>query len=349
MMRKTLDQLIGQLIIAGFRSDTISGHSTILKYIEAYNLSGVILYDEDLEKKGPGTRNIKSQEQLKNLTETLQERSDTPLFISIDQEGGNVNRLKKNYGFPEFPSWKHIGTLDNGLITKEFATSIADTMNKTGINLNFAPVLDLDYGEKTYIGNLERAISGDPKKVIEHSKIFIETLSGANIVCCGKHFPGQGSGKGDTHQGFIDISESWSVADLLPYAELIESKHLDMIMVSHVFNNKFDNELPASLSFETITGSLRNDLNFEGPIICDDPSMKAISENYHLEDMFTLMINAGIDLLCLGNNLNYDPDYIPKAVEAIRRAIEKDRISHDKVNRSIERITNLKEKFNFYE
>ena len=349
MMQKTLDQLIGQLIIAGFRSDRISGHSTILKHLDHYNLSGVILYDEDLEKKGPGTRNIKSQEQLKNLTETLQERSDTPLFISIDQEGGNVNRLKKNYGFPEFPSWKHIGTLDNGLITKEFAISIADTMNKAGINLNFAPVLDLDYGEKTYIGNLERAISGDPKKVIEHSKIFIETLSGANIVCCGKHFPGQGSAKGDTHQGFIDISESWSVADLMPYAELIESEHLDMIMVSHVFNNKFDSELPASLSFETITESLRIDLNFEGPIICDDPSMKAISDNYHLEDMFTLMINAGVDLLCLGNNLNYDPNYIPKAVEAIRSAIEKDRISLDKVNRSIKRITNLKKKFNFYE
>jgi beta-N-acetylhexosaminidase len=135
----------------------------------------------------------------------------------------------------------------------------------------------------------------------------------------------------------------------MPYAELIESKHLDMIMVSHVFNNKFDSELPASLSFETITESLRIDLNFEGPIICDDPSMKAISDNYHLEDMFTLMINAGVDLLCLGNNLNYDPNYIPKAVEAIRSAIEKDRISLDKVNRSIKRITNLKKKFNFYE
>ena len=349
MMRKRLDQLIGQLIIAGFRSNTITEHSTILKYIDEFNLSGVILYDEDLEKKGLGTRNIKSQEQLKKLTDTLQQRSKIPLFISIDQEGGNVNRLKKDYGFPEFPSWKHIGTIDNRLMTKAFATSISDTMNEAGINLNFAPVLDLDYGEKTYIGNLERAISGDPKKVIEHSKIFIETLFDDNIISCGKHFPGQGSAKGDTHQGFIDISESWSVADLLPYAELIESKHLDMIMVSHVFNNKFDKELPASLSFETITRSLRNDLNFEGPIICDDPSMKAISENYDLEDMFTLMINAGIDLLCLGNNLNYDPDYIPKAVEAIRRAIEKNRISYDKVNRSIERITNLKEKFNFYE
>ena len=185
--------------------------------------------------------------------------------------------------------------------------------------------------------------------VIEHSKIFIDTLKNDNIISCGKHFPGQGSAIGDTHNGFIDISESWSVADLLPYTELIESHHLDMIMLSHVFNNKFDPEFPASLSHETITNSLRNDLNFKGVIICDDPSMRAISDNYDFEDMFVLMINSGIDLLCLGNNLNYDPDFIPKAVRAIRSALEKNRISTERINESIDRIASLKKKYNLYE
>ena len=226
---------------------------------------------------------------------------------------------------------------------------MSETMTSTGINLNFAPVLDLDYGSETYIGKLERAFSGDPKLVIEHSKIFIDTMKNDNIISCGKHFPGQGSAKGDTHNGFIDISESWSVADLLPYTELIESHHLDMIMLSHVFNNKFDPEFPASLSHETITNSLRNDLNFKGVIICDDPSMRAISDNYDFEDMFVLMINSGIDLLCLGNNLNYDPDFIPKAVRAIRSAIEKNRISTERINESIDRIALLKKKYNLYE
>ena len=241
-MSKTLDQLVGQLIIAGFRNDKVTDSSNISAYIKKYNLSGVILYDEDLEKNGPGTRNIKSPGQVKELTNTLQSISETPLFISIDQEGGHVNRLKTSYGFPEFPSWKHIGAIDNTLITKEFASSISEAMVNTGINLNFAPVLDLDYGEKTYIGKLERASSGNHKNVIEHSKIFIETLRNNNIISCGKHFPGQGSAFGDTHKGLIDISNSWSVADLLPYSELIESDHLDMVMVSHVFNDKFDPE-----------------------------------------------------------------------------------------------------------
>ena len=348
-MSKTLDQLVGQLIIAGFRSDKVSNNSNIVRYIKEYNLSGVILYDQDIEKNKLGSRNIKSPAQLKMLTDNLQSISDNPLFISIDQEGGNVNRLNSSYGFPEFPSWQHIGLLDNDLITKQFAESMSETMTSTGINLNFAPVLDLDYGEKTYIGKLERAFSGDPKLVIEHSKIFIDTMKNDNIISCGKHFPGQGSAKGDTHNGFIDISESWSVADLLPYTELIESHHLDMIMLSHVFNNKFDPEFPASLSHETITNSLRNDLNFKGVIICDDPSMRAISDNYDFEDMFVLMINSGIDLLCLGNNLNYDPDYIPKAVKAIRSAIEKNRISTERINESIDRIASLKKKYNLYE
>tara|TARA_Y100001970_G_scaffold285830_1_gene406567 strand:- start:1217 stop:2263 length:1047 start_codon:yes stop_codon:yes gene_type:complete len=348
-MSKRLDQLIGQLIIAGFRSDKVSDATNICRYIKKYNLSGVILYDEDLEKIGPGTRNIKSPEQVKELTDNLKSVSEIPLFISIDQEGGHVNRLNTSYGFNEFPSWKHIGSLDNTLITREFSNSISRALSKTGINLNFAPVLDLDYGDKTYIGKLERALHADPKKVIEHSKIFIDILREDNIICCGKHFPGQGSAFGDTHQGLIDISESWSVADLLPYAELIESNHLDMVMVSHVFNDKFDTELPASLSHETITNSLRNDLNFKGVIICDDPSMRALSDNYEFENIFSLMINAGVDLLCLGNNLEYNPDYIPKAINAIKSSIEKNNISIEKLHQAIARINTLKEKYKLYE
>ena len=348
-MSKTLDQLVGQLIIAGFRGDKVSDNSNIVRYIKEYNLSGVILYDQDIEKNKLGSRNIKSPDQLKMLTDNLQSISDNPLFISIDQEGGNVNRLHSSYGFPEFPSWQHIGLLDNDLMTKQFAKSMSETMTRAGININFAPVLDLDYGSETYIGKLERAFSGNPKKVIEHSKIFIDTLKNDNIISCGKHFPGQGSAKGDTHQGFIDISNTWSVADLLPYTELIESKCLDMIMVSHVFNNKFDAELPASLSHETITSSLRNDLNFQGVVICDDPSMRAISDNYEYEDMFVLMINAGIDLLCLGNNLNFDPKCIPAAVNSIRNAVEKERIHIDRINEAIKRINSLKKKYNLYE
>jgi len=349
MMQKTLDQMIGQLIIAGFRDNGISNNSEIKKIIENYNVSGVILYDEDIKKGSSGSRNIISPKQLKDLTSSLQEITSIPLFISIDQEGGNVNRLKAEYGFPEFPSWRHIGILDNKMMTTQFSNSLAETMKEIGVNLNFAPVLDLDYGKETYIGKLERAVSSNPKKVVEHSKIFIDKLKEYKIISCGKHFPGQGSASGDTHESFTDISDSWSVADMIPYADLIESGHLDMIMVSHVFNHKFDHEFPSSLSFETITNGIRNDLNFDGVIICDDPSMKAISNNYSFEKVFALMINAGIDLFCLGNNLNYEKEYISKAIQAISANVRNGVISEEKIKISANRIDRLKKKFGFYE
>ena len=343
-MTKTLDQKIGQLMIAGFRENEISKASDISKYIRDYNISGVILYDEDMEKGGSFSRNINSPNQLKKLSKSIQNNADNPIFISIDQEGGKVSRLKEEYGFPSFPSWQEIGKLDNISETKKLAESLANHLDYCGINLNYAPVLDLDYGQKTYIGNAQRALSKNPKKIIEHSSILIKTLKKKNIFSCVKHFPGQGSGLGDTHQGIDDISNTWSKQELIPYETMINSGILDMVMISHVFHRLYDSKLPASLSKNIATELLRKKLHFEGVIICDDPSMKAISNNYSLEDTFTYMINAGIDIFCLGNNLEFDPDYVPKCVQAIKEGINKKKISIEKIEQSILRINKLKDK-----
>ena len=343
-MTKTLDQKIGQLMIAGFRENEISKTSDISKYIRDYNISGVILYDEDMEKGGSFSRNINSPNQLKNLSKSIQNNVDNPIFISIDQEGGKVSRLKEEYGFPSFPSWQEIGKLDDISETKKLAESLANHLNYCGINLNYAPVLDLDYGQKTYIGNAQRALSKNPKKIIEHSSILIKTLKKKNIFSCVKHFPGQGSGLGDTHQGIDDISNTWSKQELIPYETMINSGILDMVMISHVFHRLYDSKLPASLSKNIATELLRKKLHFEGVIICDDPSMKAISNNYSLEDTFTYMINAGIDIFCLGNNLEFDPYYVPKCVQAIKEGINKKKISIEKIEQSILRINKLKDK-----
>lgn len=343
-MTKTLDQKIGQLMIAGFRENKISKNSDISKYIRNYNISGVIFYDEDMKKGGLSSRNINSPTQLKNLSKSLQDNVDDPLFISIDQEGGKVSRLKEEYGFPAFPSWREIGKLDDRSETKKLADSLANHLDYCGINLNYAPVLDIDYGKKTYIGKAHRALSKNPTKIIEHSSILIETLKKKNIFSCVKHFPGQGSGLGDTHQGIDDITDTWKEEELTPYEKMINSGLLDMVMISHVFHRFYDSRLPASLSKNIAADLLRKKLHFKGVIICDDPSMKAISNNYSLEDTFTYMINAGIDIFCLGNNLEFDPHYIPKCVQAIKNGISKKKISLDNIEQSILRINKLKNK-----
>jgi len=341
-MVKTLEQTIGQLIIAGFRESTITPESDIVRYIKDYNISGVILYDEDMEKKRNKTRNVVSQNQLQNLTKNLQANSDNPLLISIDQEGGKVNRLKEKYGFPDFPSWNEIGFIDDIQNTKQYSELLGNCLNDVGINLNYAPVLDLDYGKSSYIGNANRALSKDPNKVIKHSSVFISELKKTGVLSCAKHFPGQGSGIGDTHEGLTDITKTWSEFELLPYQKLIEQNKLEMVMISHVFHRDLDPNLPASLSHKITTELLRDKIKFEGVIICDDPSMKAISENYYLEDTFSLMINAGIDMFCLGNNLSYDVNYIPKCINAIKNGIRNKRISLDLIEDSISRINKLK-------
>ena len=345
----SLDQQIGQLIIAGFRGKTIEKDSDIVNYINEYYIGGVILYDEDLAIGGAGTRNIESPPQVKNLIGQLQEVANDTLLISVDQEGGEVHRLRSDYGFTETPSWNHIGLLNNQLMTQQFSKTMANTLSHLGINLNFAPVLDLDHGVGTVISDSKRAFSSDPKIVKENSKIFIDQHKEHGIITCGKHFPGLGSASGDTHEGFTDISETWTVKDLLPFDEMIRDGDLDMVMVSHAFDKKLDPVYPSSLSKIIINDMLRNDLGFDGPVICDDPSMRAISDHYNLNDTFELMLNAGVDLFCLGNNLIYDPDYIPKAIKAIKDLVISKKISEERIALSIRRINKTKKRYNINE
>jgi beta-N-acetylhexosaminidase len=347
-MNQSLEQLIGQLIIAGFRGSNAPPDSPIVNFIKDYNLAGVILYDEDVKIGGLGTRNIQTPGQVKDLSNQLQSFSKGDLLISIDQEGGGTNRLKPDYGFPETPSWNHMGLLDNDLMTQQFSQTIASTLNDCGINVNFAPVLDLDYGDDTVIGKAKRANSNLPKTVVQHSRVFIQSLKENNIISCGKHFPGQGSAFGDTHKGSTNISDTWTVKDLIPFDELIKYGHLDMVMVSHTFDKKMDPKYPASLSKIIITDMLRNDLGFKGVVICDDPSMNAISDHYNLTESFELMLNAGIDLFCLGNNLNYDPDFIPKSVSSMCQLVKSGKVTVDRIRQSIERIKSLKTKYNIH-
>ena len=348
-MSISLDQQIGQLIIAGFRGKTIEKDSDIVNYINKYNIGGVILYDEDLAIGGPGTRNIESPLQVKNLIGQLQEVANNTLLISVDQEGGEVHRLRSEYGFDETPSWNHIGLLNNQLMTQQFSKTMANTLSHLGINLNFAPVLDLDHGEGSVISDSKRAFSSEPKTVKENSKIFIDQHKEHRVITCGKHFPGLGSASGDTHEGFTDISETWSVKDLLPFDEMIRDGDLDMVMISHAFDKNLDPVYPSSLSKIIINDMLRNDLGFDGPVICDDPSMRAISDHYNLKDTFELMLNAGVDLFCLGNNLIYDPDYIPKAIKAMKDLVVTKKISEERIAMSIERINTIKKRYNINE
>ena len=333
---------LGDLIIAGFRGAKINNSTKIQHWINEYGLSGVILYDIDLELNKPGTRNIKSEKQLRELISSLKNKSTNSLLIAIDQEGGQVNRLKSEYGFPKFISWKDVGLEDSFHFTKSYSKRLANVLYDLGINLNFAPVLDIDGGKSSFIGNQKRALSSDYNKIISHSIIFINELRKKGIMCCGKHFPGQGSANGDTHEGVVDTTKTWNKFELEPYRQLINNQELDSIIVAHTYNKNIDDRLPASMSKKTVSGLLRNQLGFDGLIICDDPSMKAISSKYDLKTCLKQMLEAGIDMFILGNNIKYDDELIPSAIKCLKELLSNNEISEQRIDDSLSKINTFR-------
>ena len=338
-----LEQMVGQMILAGFKGKTVSENSEITQLIDSFNIGGVILYDMEMTQKPPGKRNIDSPDQLRQLTQNLQSFSKTPMFIATDQEGGNCARLTSEYGFSHFSSWKEIGELNDLEKTRSFSYLVADTLHQGGINLNLAPVLDIQNSSDSMIGSEGRCISGNYNEVIDQSRVFIEEHRKKQIGTVGKHFPGQGSAVQDAHSEMTDISDTWDESELIPYSKLIQSKDINAIMVGHVFIRSLDKDYPASLSKKIICDLLRKKMGFNGVVICDDPVMKAISDHYSWGQIFELMINAGVDLICLGNNLEpYRENLIIDSIKTIVSQVKNGKIPMIRIKESFQRILNLK-------
>ena len=337
-----ISKLIGQMIMVGIKGHDREAAYNFFERNHQYHVGGIILYDEDITTNPPSLHNIRSQQQLSSFTNHLQEFSSNPLLIGIDQEGGKVNRLKEVYGFPKTVSWSKLGKINDLKKTELESNSIARSLNQCGINLNFSPVLDLDLSKNNIISQKDRAISSDPKIVYKHAKVLMKSHQDHGIIPVGKHFPGQGSSLGDTHQDWVDVSSTWSELELWPYNKLIQSNSISALMTSHLYNKNLDNQYPATLSKEIINNLLRTKMNFKGVVISDDPQMKAISRRYNLEKVIELMICAGVDIFCFGNNLVYDQNIVKKIHQAVLRLLKNRKINISMLEKSNERIMKLK-------
>lgn len=332
---------IGQLLLVGFKGMTPSGD--IVRAIKDYHIGSVIYFDYDVETK-TRDRNISSPAQLKKLSSELQELSKVPLFISVDEEGGKVSRLKSRYGFISKPSPESLGHKDLKIVTNSAAT-LAKELRTAGINVNFAPLADVNVNpHNPVIGSLGRSFSSDPNKVERYCEAFIKGQASQNIISVIKHFPGHGSSDADSHEGLVDVSESWSRKELIPFAGLIQKDSVDLIMSAHIFNRHLDAKYPATLSKKTIGGILRGELGYEGVIISDDMNMGAIAGHYGLAESIYLALDAGIDILLFGNNLIYDEDIAAKAHGIIKDLVLSGRLSQERIDQSVSRILSLKAK-----
>lgn len=341
-MSLSLKQQIGQMLIAGFKGLEIKQGDPIVRDIQEFNIGGVILFDEEVSDPNEKWRNIQTQKQTADLIQSINEISEDKLFIGVDQEGGHVNRLKADYGFPPCPSWHEIGLFNDVNKTRECAELVANTLNKTGFNLNFAPVVDVKSNSASYVSKLERCFNSNPHTIAEHASIFIAAHKNHGIATVLKHFPGLGSAEADTHLEFANITDTWTTAELEPYKVIIGKNREDMVLVAHCFHSGIDPDWPASMSAKTVDGLLRSELGYNGVVICDDPMMGAIAKNYSFETAMEQIINAGVDLLCFGNNLIYDEDIVPKTVNTIYHLVENGNISADRIDESYKRIKSLK-------
>jgi beta-N-acetylhexosaminidase len=339
--RPELRAMLGQMLLVGFRGAELSDEDSILRDIREHNLGGVIFFDRDVQLKTVG-RNIQSPAQVRALTAELQAAARTPLFIAVDQEGGRVRRLREEAGFPFSPSAKAMGqgTPDE---TRQEGKRTGRLLADLGINLDFAPVADVDVNPASpAIGALERSFSADPETVAAHALAFSRGLLSRGVLPCLKHFPGHGSAMADSHLGLTDISRTWSPAELIPYERLIPLGASPLIMCGHLFLERFDADHPATLSPAVLTGLLRERLGFTGVIVSDDMQMRAITAHYGLEEAVLRAVEAGVDILVFGNNLDYDPDIVPKAVDILVRGVDSGRLSRERIEASFDRIGKAK-------
>lgn len=342
MTNLSLEQKIGQLFILGFTGDTLTPDHPIAQDISKRNLGGVILFDRFLAAS-KDTNNIINANQLSLLTASLQELADEPLLIAVDQEGGQVNRFRKERGFPTTPAAIELGRSPDLESTIESAQQTARMLQNIGVNLNLAPVVDLNvYEENPIIGKYGRSFSADPSIVAAHAGAWIREHRHQGILCCPKHFPGHGSSRSDSHLGFVDITETWQEAELLPYQHLISEDQADAIMLGHLFNRNFDEQYPATLSPATIKTLVRQRLQFDGVVISDDMQMKAITGHYGLEDACCKALAAGVDLLIIGNNLDHDPFILSKVMDVILRGLDEGTITEARVEEAWSRIQKFK-------
>lgn len=302
---------------------------TMKENLQKYPVGGVILF----------SRNIWNRKQTKKLIRKLQKNAAMPMFISVDEEGGDVARIGNNKKMKTdtFPTMEEIGKTQDADYVYYMASTIGSQIGELGFNVDFAPVADVKTSEmNSEIGT--RSFGDDPKKVAEFVSAYVKGLESQNICSTLKHFPGQGSSSGDTHQGSVDIDSSISKLrkiDFVPFVSGIEAG-ADFVMVSHISVSRVtETSEPASVSKLIMTTILREELDCSGLIVTDAFDMACITDKYSAAEAAVKSFNAGADIILM-------PQDLPEAYDAILSKVKSGKITEKRLNDTVERILKLK-------
>lgn len=330
MSPERLRAQIGQLLIAGFNGHQVPAELRSLA--KEFGLGGVILF----------ARNVEEPEQVAELAyESSRLVPEIPLWVSIDQEGGRVARLKRP--FTEWPPMATLGRSGDVKLAERFAAALAAELNAVGVTLDYAPVLDIHTNPKNPVIG-DRALADTAKTVADLGSAIVRTLQGAGIAACGKHFPGHGDTSTDSHHELPLVEhppERLRETEFIPFKAAIAAG-VATIMTAHVFVPSLDEQRPATLSRRVVTDLLRRELGYQGVILSDDLEMKAIANQYAVPAAGVMAIEAGCDgmLICSGAH-----DLQAAALEALIHAVEEGRLPRSRVDDALARQQRAKERF----
>jgi beta-N-acetylhexosaminidase len=333
----SLDMKIGQMILIGMPKAEVD--SAVLKEVRQGKVGALIYFEKNVPKSSSAFA------ALKKMSWTYQQAAKIPLFICIDQEGGKVNRLKEKYGFTRSITAAAIGRSKSLDSARFYAEATASTLAGLGINVNFAPCVDVAVNpDNPVIVKVERSYSSNEDSVALFAKEVVKAHRKYGVVTSLKHFPGHGSSKDDTHLGLADVTKTWTEKELKPYKTLLDSGYVDAIMTSHIVNKKLDSKgLPGTLSKSVLDSLLRKRLGFQGVVFTDDMQMQAITKHYGLEEAIKLSINAGVDIMCFSNNIQGNEiRTVDKVHSIIKKFVSSGEIPRSRIEESFKRIMELK-------
>ena len=330
MSARDVRRQAGQLAIAGF-----AGHSIPIELRELaqeFDLGGIILF----------ARNVESPEQVAEIArEARALRKELPLWVSVDQEGGRVARLR--HPFTVWPPMATLGRAGDDLLVGRFARALAAELRAVGITLDYTPVLDVRTNSRnTVIG--DRALGERPEDVARLGRVLIEALQAAGIAACGKHFPGHGDTVADSHVELPLVEhppDRLEAVEFVPFRAAVEAGVAAMMM-GHLLVPSLDEERPATLSRAIVTGLLKEQLGFDGVVMTDDLEMKALSARHATPEATVMALVAGCDvaLMC-----GPSQEVQAAALEAIVHAVEDGTIPLRRAEDALARGRRMKERF----
>jgi beta-N-acetylhexosaminidase len=327
---KDIRRQVGQLAIAGFAGYSIPTDLRLLA--REFDLGGIVLF----------ARNVEAPEQVSELSRDVQAlASELPLWVSTDQEGGRVARLKRS--FTVWPPMKTLGRSGDEGLAERFARALAAELRAVGISWDFAPVLDIHTNsDNPVIG--DRALSERADEVARLGSVIIRTLQAEGIAACGKHFPGHGDTAVDSHHELPVVDhppDRIERVELVPFKAAIEA-NVASIMTAHILIPALDDQRPATLSPRIIDGMLKRGLGYQGLVVTDDLDMKAISATYGTAEATVAAIAAGCDVVLL---CGQDQGAQVAAIEAVIHAIEDKTLPLKRVEDALARHRRVKERF----